>query len=65
VTPRRKFSSAIFAIRLRISLALEPLRRAYCARFGHRVVRDDRGAPVTDFEVCRRCGKFERSFFRV
>jgi len=58
--PRRKFSSAIFALRLLVDLALEPLRRAWCARFGHRVVRDSRGAPVTDFEVCARCGKFDR-----
>ena len=50
--------------RLLVALAsdvlLEPLRRATCWVFGHRVLRDARGAPVADFEVCRRCGKFDR-----
>lgn len=39
-------------------------RRAVCAASGHDPVRDDRGAPVTDFELCRRCGKILRSFHR-
>lgn len=32
-------------------------RRATCRRVGHAWVESRTGAPVTEFEVCRRCGK--------
>lgn len=35
-------------------------RRLYCRWFGHRVVRETAGAPVTEFWVCTRCGRFGR-----
>jgi hypothetical protein len=39
---------------------LEEIRRAWCRWFGHRWVLDTRGAPVTTFNVCARCGKWVR-----
>lgn len=35
----------------------ERARRAWCRRFGHAPVIEERGRPVTAFVVCRRCGK--------
>ncbi|MFZ5440435.1 MAG: hypothetical protein ACOZQL_10525 [Myxococcota bacterium] len=36
------------------------LDRFWCRVLGHQVMRDERGAPVTSFYVCVRCGKFWR-----
>jgi hypothetical protein len=36
------------------------LRRLWCRFFSHRWVCDGRGAPVTTFNVCVRCGKWVR-----
>lgn len=35
-------------------------RRWACRLLGHRMVLDDRGTPVTSFNVCVRCGWFTR-----
>lgn len=34
--------------------------RVACRLVGHRVVVDERGSPVTSFELCTRCGKWWR-----
>ena len=39
------------------TMPLEQLERATCNTVGHREVEDRRGAPVTEFQVCVRCGK--------
>lgn len=36
------------------------LAKTICRNAGHDWRRDARGAPVTDFNVCKRCGKWER-----
>lgn len=36
-------------------------RRFVCRIVGHRVMFDERGAPVTAFNVCARCGKWWRT----
>jgi hypothetical protein len=38
----------------------ELLRRATCALLGHVVQLADRGAPVAEFSLCRRCGRWWR-----
>jgi hypothetical protein len=42
------------------SMLLEDLERLLCREIGHAAVREDRGAPVTDFWLCLRCRKFWR-----
>lgn len=42
------------------ALQLEQLERLLCRETGHRAIIDTRGAPVTEFPVCLRCGKFWR-----
>jgi hypothetical protein len=39
------------------AMSLEDLERLLCREIGHRMVESRAGAPVTEFEVCRRCGK--------
>lgn len=38
-------------------LQLEQLERLLCRELGHVWVEERRGAPVTEFLVCRRCRK--------
>lgn len=38
----------------------ERLRRLLCAIWGHDEAREERGAPVTEFSICRRCGRWWR-----
>lgn len=45
---------------LHAALSLEQLERVLCAHVGHRVTREERGAPVLDFWICLRCGKYGR-----
>lgn len=33
------------------------VRRGWCKRFGHVPVAEERGRPVTAFNLCIRCGK--------
>lgn len=42
------------------ALPVEQLERLLCRELGHRPVREESGAPVTDFWICTRCGKFGR-----
>lgn len=42
------------------AMSLETLERLLCRELGHRAEREERGAPVTSFWVCLRCGRFDR-----
>lgn len=42
------------------TMPIEQLERLLCAELGHRADWEERGAPVTEFWICRRCGKFWR-----
>ncbi len=45
---------------LHASMPLEELERLLCRELGHRAIVDQRGAPVAEFWLCLRCGKFWR-----
>lgn len=42
---------------LHATLPVEVLERLLCREVGCRLVEERRGAPVTAFELCVRCGK--------
>lgn len=39
------------------AMDVSQLERLLCRELGHRWVEARHGAPVTEFECCRRCGK--------
>lgn len=39
------------------TMDLAVLERLLCRELGCRVIEERRGAPVTEFELCRRCGR--------
>jgi hypothetical protein len=42
---------------IHVGLPLLELERLLCRELGHRWVEHRNGAPVTEFELCARCGK--------
>lgn len=42
------------------TMPLEDLERLLCREIGHKMIREESGAPVTDFRICIRCGWFTR-----
>jgi hypothetical protein len=42
------------------TMPLEELERLLCRELGHRADWEERAQPVTEFWICRRCGKFWR-----